>query len=631
MNEYTPQFLEIGVMNTNRNWDLLKIKERLDTLGKKKWFLRGCRVEASQISQTAKDCGISMTAARLLAVRGLVEPSDIDTYFEPTLDILHPPELLKDLGKACELLLQAVRAGKKIAVFGDYDADGITSTSIMTLVLRRLGGNVVYYIPRRDSEGYGLNNEAVQKLADDGVELLLTLDNGIAAFEQVKLARELGLTVIVADHHEVPFDIGPEGSIYKLPPADAVIDPKQHDCPYPFKSVCAGMLAYKMAERLYELGGLEWQQDYLEYLVFAAIATVCDIMDLVDENRSLVKYALAHLPETPNLGLRALLEVNGLNPMQITSYHIGFVIGPCINASGRLQTADLAVNLFLSNDYAQAQKLAQTLLELNERRKQLSSEGVDKVCATIEASGFAEDKVILVHQPDLPESVAGIVAGRIKEIFDRPTFILAGQGELVKGSGRSVDGYNMFNALVECGDLLAMYGGHYMATGLTINRNNIAELRRRLNQNCQLTIEEMQPMIYIDMAYPVERALSGMSFAQLIASMAPFGHGNQAPLFGDRDLEVRRIQLLGAEKQIIRFYFADRCRQGLNCAISFRKKAEFEEMVLAQGGDEMWQRLLRGQTVNLAVDIVYSIEINEFHNTKSVQLQIKDLRLHQNK
>ena len=236
-----------------------------------------------------------------------------------------------------------------------------------------------------------------------------------------------------------------------------------------------------------------------------------------------------------------------------------------------------------------------------------------------------------MHQPDLPESVAGIVAGRIKEIFDRPTFILAGQGELVKGSGRSVDGYNMFNALVECGDLLAMYGGHYMATGLTINRNNIAELRRRLNQNCQLTIEEMQPMIYIDMAYPVERALSGMSFAQLIASMAPFGHGNQAPLFGDRDLEVRRIQLLGAEKQIIRFYFADRCRQGLNCAISFRKKAEFEEMVLAQGGDEMWQRLLRGQTVNLAVDIVYSIEINEFHNTKSVQLQIKDLRLHQNK
>lgn len=600
-------------------------------MGKKKWFLRGCRVAAAEISQMAKNCGLSMTAARLLAVRGLVEPADINKYFEPTLDILHSPELLKDLNKACRLLLRAVQEGRQIAVFGDYDADGITSTSIMTLVLRRLGGQVRYYIPRRDSEGYGLNSEAVRKLAADGVELLLTLDNGIAAFEQVKLAKELGLTVIVADHHEVPFEISPSGSIYKLPPADAVIDPKQRDCHYPFKSVCAGMLAYKMAEQLYAMGGLDWRQDYLEYLVFAAIATVCDIMDLVDENRSLVKYALTHLAETPNLGLRALLEVNGLNPLQITSYHIGFVIGPCINASGRLQSADLAVDLFLSQDYGQAQMLAQTLLELNEQRKQLSSEGVNKVCATIESSGYAQDKVILVHQPDLPESVAGIVAGRIKEIFDRPTFILAGQGDLVKGSGRSVEGYNMFNALVECGELLTMYGGHYMATGLTIHKQNIAELRRRLNQNCQLSIEEMQPVIYVDMAYPVERALNGMSFAQLIAAMAPFGHGNQAPLFGDRDLEVRRIQLLGADKQIIKFYFADRFRQGLNSAISFRKRDEFEQMVIEQGGEEMWQRLLRGQTVNISLDIVYSIEINEFHNNKCVQLQIKDLRLHQNR
>lgn len=600
-------------------------------MGKKKWFLRGCRVAAAEISQMAKNCGLSMTAARLLAVRGLVEPADINKYFEPTLDILHSPELLKDLNKACRLLLRAVQEGRQIAVFGDYDADGITSTSIMTLVLRRLGGQVRYYIPRRDSEGYGLNSEAVRKLAADGVELLLTLDNGIAAFEQVKLAKELGLTVIVADHHEVPFEISPSGSIYKLPPADAVIDPKQRDCQYPFKSVCAGMLAYKMAEQLYAMGGLDWRQDYLEYLVFAAIATVCDIMDLVDENRSLVKYALTHLAETPNLGLRALLEVNGLNPLQITSYHIGFVIGPCINASGRLQSADLAVDLFLSQDYGQAQMLAQTLLELNEQRKQLSSEGVNKVCATIESSGYAQDKVILVHQPDLPESVAGIVAGRIKEIFDRPTFILAGQGDLVKGSGRSVEGYNMFNALVECGELLTMYGGHYMATGLTIHKQNIAELRRRLNQNCQLSIEEMQPVIYVDMAYPVERALNGMSFAQLIAAMAPFGHGNQAPLFGDRDLEVRRVQLLGADKQIIKFYFADRFRQGLNSAISFRKRDEFEQMVIEQGGEEMWQRLLRGQTVNISLDIVYSIEINEFHNNKCVQLQIKDLRLHQNR
>ena len=343
-------------------------------MGKKKWFLRGCRVEAPEISQLAKDCGLSMTAARLLAVRGLVERKDIDEYFEPSLSTLHSPELLKNLNLACELLLQAVQQKQQIAVFGDYDADGITSTSIMMLVLQRMGGKVRYYIPRRDSEGYGLNSAAVQKLADEGVELLLTLDNGIAAFEQVKLAKDLGLTVIVADHHEVPFEISPTGSVYKLPPADAVIDPKQRDCQYPYKSICAGMLAYKMAERLYELAGLNWQQDFFEYLVFAAIATVCDIMDLADENRALVKFALQHLTETPNLGLRALLEVNGLNPEQVSSYHIGFVLGPCINASGRLQTADIAVNLFLSSNYAEAQHLATQLVELNKQRKQLSSE-----------------------------------------------------------------------------------------------------------------------------------------------------------------------------------------------------------------------------------------------------------------
>lgn len=573
-----------------------------------------------------------MSAARLLAVRGLVEQEDIQNYFGTSLDLLHPPELLKDMRKACEILLRAVHEGQEIAVFGDYDADGITSTSIMTTVLRRFGAKVRYYIPRRDTEGYGLNSAAVQKLADEGVKVLLTLDNGIAAFEQVQLAKELGLTVIVADHHEVPFDILESGSVYKVPPADAVIDPKQRDCPYPFKSICAGMLAYKMAECLYVMSGRDWQAEHLEYLVFAAIATVCDIMDLTDENRELVKYALEHIAESPNLGLRALLEVNGLDPQSVTSYHIGFVLGPCINASGRLQVADMAVELFLSDNYEQAKKLAHELFELNSQRKDLSGEGVERVRAVIEAEGYADNKVILVHEPDLPESVAGIVAGRIKEIYNRPTFILAGKKAQVKGSGRSVEGYNMFKALVECSDLLDMFGGHFMATGLTVDSQNIAELRRRLNENCQMSTDDMIPTVYIDMAYPVERALgNGMGFAEFIARMAPFGHANQAPLFGDRDLAVRRIQLMGAEKQIVRFYFEDRVRRGLSSVISFRHKDEFQQIVLEQGGEEMWQRLLRGQDVNISLDIVYSIEINEYRGNRSVQLQIKDLRPHQSR
>lgn len=594
----------------------------------KKWVLRGCKVSAEEISAISRELSIPMAAARLLAVRGLVERDEIRDYFASELNLLHAPDELKDLNKGCELLWQAVCRGEEIAVFGDYDADGITSTAIMSLVLRRLGAKFRYYIPLRDREGYGLNNAAVEKLAADGVKLLLTLDNGIAAYEQVELAKKLGMTVIVADHHEVPFDILPEGSVYKLPPADAVIDPKQRDCPYPFKSICAGMLAYKLAEKMYELAERDWQADHTEYLVFAAIATVCDIMDLADENRELVKYALAHFGESPNIGLRALLEVNALNPAALNSYHIGFVLGPCINASGRLENAAQAVELFLTEDFDRAQALAEHLRELNVRRKELSAEGEEKVRAVVESSGYAEDKVILVHLADLPESVAGIVAGRIKEIYNRPTFVLAGDKELVKGSGRSVEGFNMFKALVECGDLLEMYGGHFMATGLTLRAENIAELRRRLNENCTMEIAEMLPTVYIDMALPIERAAAGMGFARFLESMSPFGHGNHAPLFGDKDLQVRRIQLMGKENQIIRFYFADRLKTGMISAVSFRKKDEFEQMVLAEGGEEMWQRLLRGQSVNLSLDIVYSIEINEFRGSSSVQLQIKDLRLH---
>lgn len=595
---------------------------------KKKWVLRGCKYAAEEISATAKKLGIPLAAARLLAVRGLIDEEDIRDYFNSELDRLHSPGELKDLDKGCELLWQAVCSGDMIAVFGDYDADGITSTSIMSLVLQRLGANFRYYIPLRDSEGYGLNSPAVERLAAEGVKVLLTLDNGIAAFEQVQLAKELGMTVIIADHHEVPFDILPGGSVYKIPPADAVIDPKQRDCPYPFKSVCAGMLAYKLAERMYELAGRDWQREHIEYLIFAAIATVCDIMDLADENRELVKYALAHIAESPNIGLQALLEVNSLNPAELSAHHIGFVLGPCINASGRLDSAARAVELFLTDNYDCARELAQHLYELNERRKDLSCEGVDKISADIEAGNCAADKVILVHQPELPESVAGIVAGRIKEIYNRPTFVLAGAGSLVKGSGRSVEGFNMFKALVECADLLEMFGGHFMATGLTIKAENVAELRRRLNENCTMSTEDMLPTVYVDMALPIERAVAGMGFARFIASMAPFGHGNPTPLFGDRDLTVRRIQLLGRDEQIIRFYFADRLRQGVICAISFRKKAEFQQMIIEQGGEEMWQRLLKGQPTNLSLDIIYSIEINEFRGNSSVQLQIKDLRIH---
>lgn len=595
----------------------------------KKWIMRGCKVAPEQINHMAGELGISVMEARLLAVRGMVDADDVRGFFESMPERLHSPELMKDMAKACAILWQAVQSGQKIVVYGDYDVDGVTATGIMMLALGRLGANVSYYIPGR-AEGYGLNDAAVRRLAEDGAEVLLTVDNGIMAAPQVMLAKSLGLTVVVTDHHEVPFDLESAAHQQIIPPADAVVDPHQTDCGYPFKSVCAGMIAYKMAECLYGLAGREQAAEMLEYHVLAAIATVCDIMELVDENRELLRSALQRMPEVQNIGLRALLETNRLNPDKLTAHHIGFVIGPCINAAGRLETADIAVELLLSRDYDRALELAHHLTDLNTVRKDMSAAGTAAVRDIIERSGYADDRVIVVHMPELPESIAGIVAGRIKDMYNRPIFVLAGQGEQVKGSGRSVDGYNMFEALVACSDLLTVFGGHYMAAGLTLAVANIDELRCRLNDACLLQPEDMAPQIYVDMPYPIERAVVNRRFAQFVQRLEPFGHGNKEPLFGDLGLAVSSIQLMGAEKQFMRIYFANRSQRGVICVLSFRHKEELQKIVLEKGGEKMWQDLLCGRPVDLELDIIYSIGIDDFRGQSNIQLSIVDLRLHRN-
>ncbi len=595
----------------------------------KKWILRGCKIPQQQIAQNAKTIGIPVALAQLLAVRGYDTPEKINAYLSLSMGQLHAPTQMKDMEQGCQILMEGIRQQKKIAVFGDYDADGITSTSILTLALRRLGGNVRYYIPARETEGYGLNNQAIQELASDGVEILLTCDNGISAMEQVALAKELGMTVVLTDHHEVPFEKTEQKTAYLVPNADVVINPKQVDCPYPFKSLCAGAIAFKMTECLYHMAGKNWRQDTLEYLSLAIVATVCDIMELVDENRAMVKYGLSKIQESPNIGLQALLKVTGLQDKDLGTYHIGFIIGPCINASGRLELADIAVNLFLSETEEQAEQLAQQLVDLNNSRKNLSNQGVEQVKASIESQGISNDKVILVYQPDLHESIAGIVAGRIKEIYYRPTFVLAGDKDIVRGSGRSIEGFNMFYALVEASELLDIFGGHPMAAGLSVPRENIGKLRQRLNDNCAMALEDMVPITYIDLPMPIERATIGLAAA--LQKMEPFGKGNSMPYFGDKDLTINRIQLLGNEKQIIKIFFHNRQGKGLIPAILFSKKDEFYQMVLEAGGEALWQDLLLGHPARLAIDIIYSVEINHYNNNQYLQLQIKDFRIHQNK
>lgn len=594
----------------------------------KKWVLRGCKTPYNEIVKISKELNIPIIIGQLLAVRGYDSKEKIQKYFNASMSRLHEPEMMKDMHKGCEILLSAIKDGKKIAVFGDYDADGITSTSILMLAIKRLGGVARYYIPARETEGYGLNNQAVKDLAAEGVEVLLTCDNGISAFEQVELAKNLGMTVVIADHHEVPFEMVGDEVKYILPNADAIINPKQADCEYPFKSLCAGVIAYKLTQHLYKLAGKDWSADGEEYLSLAIVATVCDIMDLTDENRIMVKYGLSVINNTPNLGLKALLAVNDLLNSKIGTYHIGFIIGPCINASGRLELADIAVNLFLSDSKEQAMSLAKKLVELNNSRKNLSNEGVELVKETIEAEHLYDDKVILVYQPDLHESIAGIVSGRIKEIYYRPTFVFASRKDIIRGSGRSIEGYNMFEALVECSHLLDIFGGHPMAAGLSLKKENLLQLRKELNENCRLDISEMVPTTYIDLRMPIEKASLGL--AKMISRLEPFGKGNAMPLFGDKDLSVNRIQLLGSDKKIVKVFFDDRRGKGLISGILFRKKDEFEKMVIECGGEALWQDILQGNPNRLSIDIIYTVEINNFNNNQYLQLQIKDFRLHCN-
>lgn len=592
----------------------------------KKWVLRGCKTPYKEIVKNSKDLNIPVIIGQLLAVRGYDTKEKIQKYFNVSISAIHDPAMMKDMDKGCRIILQAIKERKKIAVFGDYDADGITSTSILMLAIRRLGGIVRYYIPARETEGYGLNNNAVKELADEGIELLLTCDNGISAFEQVELAKRLGMTVVIADHHEVPFEIKDGATKYILPQADAIINPKQVDCQYPFKCLCAGTIAYKMTQYLYRLVGKDWAKDGEEYLSLAIVATVCDIMDLTDENRIMLKHGLKIINQTPNIGLRALLSVNGLLEKTIGTYQIGFIIGPCINASGRLELADIAVNLFLSESEEQAMALAKQLVDLNNSRKSLSNEGVEMVKKTIEQEHLYDDKVILVYQPNLHESIAGIVSGRIKEIYYRPTFVFASNKEIIRGSGRSIEGYNMFEALVECSHLLDIFGGHPMAAGLSLKKENFLKLRKELNENCKLDVSDMVPVTYIDLRMPLERASLGL--AKMITKLEPFGKGNSMPLFGDKDLSVNRIQLLGSENNIIKIFFDDRRGKGLISSILFRKKDEFQQMVYDFGGESLWNDLLKGNTNILNIDIIYTIEINNFNNNKYLQIQIKDFRLH---
>ena len=553
----------------------------------------------------AKELGVSPVSVRIMRNRGMETKEAMERYLYGTLDGLYDGALMKNMGEAVAVLIKKLREEKRIRIIGDYDIDGVCASYLLLTGLRRaereLGKGtgpagstrIDYEIPDRVRDGYGINEAIIRQAAADGVDTLVTCDNGIAAAKEIALAKGLGMTVVVTDHHEVPV----EEERQVLPPADVVVDPKQEGETYPFREICGAVVAYKLVEKLYEASGVH-REEWRELLEFAAIATVGDVMRLQDENRILVKYGLKQMARTRNLGLRKLVEKTGLDITDLSAYHIGFVIGPCLNAGGRLQTAKAALRLFLSEDEAEAERLAEELKELNDIRKDMTKKGEDEAIAQVEER-YMGDKVLVVFLPDCHESLAGIIAGRVREHFHKPSVVLTRSGDMVKGSGRSIEPYHMFRELTKVRELLPKFGGHPMAAGLSIKEEDVPEFRRRLNENAVLTEEDFIPRVWIDVPMPLEYVTEGL--VEELKRLEPFGQGNEKPLFAQKGLMIRSLRVLGKNRNVVKLGLVT--DTGLSM-----------DGLLFGDGDAI-QRELAGKD---RIDIVYYPDINEYNGNLSL-------------
>lgn len=561
----------------------------------------------------AKELGVSPVSVRIMRNRGMETKEAMERYLYGTLDGLYDGALMKNMGEAVAVLIKKLREEKRIRIIGDYDIDGVCASYLLLTGLRRaereLGKGtgpagstrIDYEIPDRVRDGYGINEAIIRQAAADGVDTLVTCDNGIAAAKEISLAKELGMTVVVTDHHEVPV----EEERQVLPPADVVVDPKQEGETYPFREICGAVVAYKLVEKLYEASGVP-REEWRELLEFAAIATVGDVMRLQDENRILVKYGLKQMARTRNLGLRKLVEKTGLDITDLSAYHIGFVIGPCLNAGGRLQTAKAALRLFLSEDEAEAERLAEELKELNDIRKDMTKKGEDEAIAQVETQ-YMEDKVLVVFLPDCHESLAGIIAGRVREHFHKPSIVLTRSGDMVKGSGRSIEPYHMFRELTKVRELLPKFGGHPMAAGLSIKEEDVPEFRRRLNENAVLTEEDFIPRVWIDVPMPLEYVTEGL--VEELKRLEPFGQGNEKPLFAQKGLMIRSLRVLGKNRNVVKLGLVT--DTGLSM-----------DGLLFGDGDAI-QRELAGKD---RIDIVYYPDINEYNGNRTLQAVIRNYK-----
>ena len=565
-----------------------------------KWMVYAKKADFKQI---ASEYGIDQVLARIIRNRDICGSKDIDMYLNGNLNDIHNPHSMKDSDKFVDIITKKIEEHKPVRIIGDYDIDGICSIYILFCGLKAAGADVDYVVPHRINDGYGINEHLIDNAINEGIDTIVTCDNGIAAYNQVRYAKDNGITMIVTDHHDVPFEIKDDKKVYIVPPADAVINPKQADCDYPFKLLCGAGVAYKLISLLYDRLGLD-KKELEDYIEFMAIATVGDIVDLIDENRIVVKYGLKHIAHTKNTGLRALIEECQLDINNISSYHIGFVIGPCLNASGRLDTARQAIELMLCKDNEKAHNMAKELIALNNERKSMTEQETQKAIELVENTGLLKDRVLVIYLKDCHESIAGIIAGRIKERYYRPTFVITNAEDGAKGSGRSIEGYNMYEEINKCKNVLTKYGGHPMAAGLSLAISDIDIFRKMLNDNAILTDEDLIPKMWIDVPMPVSYA--NIRLVNQLKLLEPFGKGNEKPVFADRNLYVKTASVIGKNKNVLR------------CQL---ETEDGTYVPAVQFGINNIDDIPRA---GMRISIIYYPDINTFNGIMSLQIIIKE-------
>lgn len=589
---------------------------------KELWMVQTKRADFSGL---AMRLGVSPVAVRVMRNRGLTEEAEMRKYLYGTLDDLYDPRLMKGMEQAAELIARKLKEGKHVRIIGDYDIDGVCSTYILLKGFQRAAKElsqrcsleagrysvekendahqIDYEIPDRIKDGYGINESIIRQASADGVDTLVTCDNGIAALREISIAKQLGMTVVVTDHHEVPVD--EYGQI--LPPADAVVDPKQDGETYPFHEICGAVVAWKLIRVLYEKLGIP-ESEWMDLLEFAAIATVGDVMKLQDENRLIVKYGLKKIGSTKNTGLRKLIEKNNLDIENLSAYHIGFVIGPCLNAGGRLKSAKVALRMLLAEDPERAGEMADELKELNDMRKDMTAKGEAEAIEQVEKQ-YMDDKVLVVFLPECHESLAGIIAGRLREHFHKPSFVLTRGETTAKGSGRSIEQYHMYQGLCKVSDLLVKFGGHPMAAGLSLEEKDIDEFRRRLNADAELTEEDFVPKIWIDVPMPFEYV--NEKIVQELKDLEPFGQGNEKPLFAQKSLVIRNARVLGKNRNVVKLNLVTETGQPV------------DGLLFADG-----DRFLEEQAGRNMIDMIYYPDVNEYNGTRTLQAVIRNYKFH---